>query len=175
MKILQVGPHFLTNQEVYGIISQEVPDLHRRTERLDQNFTQRDDREGLRRHLDSATRRLELATLRISGQAVAHLPRKVLPRTWHEILGRSRQAFTLAAPQWRNSSLALRTCPSRTMRYFSTPVECQSLKKSWQVDQLDAHRADVPARGLSSLKILKNIEEASSRGLSDPFRAFQSL
>ncbi|CAK9091045.1 unnamed protein product [Durusdinium trenchii] len=53
MKILQVGPHFLTNQEVYAIIKQELPDLIRRRDRLDQHLTLRDQREGLQRQLDS--------------------------------------------------------------------------------------------------------------------------
>mmetsp|Transcript_76965 Transcript_76965/g.156673 ORF Transcript_76965/g.156673 Transcript_76965/m.156673 type:complete len:169 (+) Transcript_76965:57-563(+) len=58
MKILQVGPHFLTNQEVYAIVKQEIPDLRRRRERLDQLLTSRDNREGLARQLEADTKLL---------------------------------------------------------------------------------------------------------------------
>mmetsp|Transcript_15068 Transcript_15068/g.16335 ORF Transcript_15068/g.16335 Transcript_15068/m.16335 type:complete len:112 (+) Transcript_15068:117-452(+) len=59
MKILQVGPSFLSNQEVFSIVKQELPDLHRRRQRLDQHLTLRDDREGLSRHLDADTKLLK--------------------------------------------------------------------------------------------------------------------
>lgn len=59
MKILQVGPTFLSNQEVFAIVKQELPDLHRRRQRLDQHLTHRDDREGLSRQLDADTKLLK--------------------------------------------------------------------------------------------------------------------
>eukprot|EP00930_Biecheleria_cincta_P075297 TRINITY_DN62461_c0_g1_i1.p2 TRINITY_DN62461_c0_g1~~TRINITY_DN62461_c0_g1_i1.p2 ORF type:complete len:227 (-),score=43.68 TRINITY_DN62461_c0_g1_i1:315-995(-) len=55
MKILQVGPSPLTNQEVNSIVQQELLDLQHRNKLLQENPEgSRDDKEGVRRALDSA-------------------------------------------------------------------------------------------------------------------------
>ncbi|CAE7378482.1 recA, partial [Symbiodinium necroappetens] len=57
MKILQVGPQLLTNREVYSIVTEELPHLRDRTRLLDKEEGKaRDDREGLRRHLEANER-----------------------------------------------------------------------------------------------------------------------
>lgn len=55
MKIIQVGPAPLTNQEVNSILQAEILDLRRRSKLLENPEEVREDKEGVRRALDSAT------------------------------------------------------------------------------------------------------------------------